>query len=537
MYNILVVDDEKLMRTYLANIIPSLTDAYQVSGIAEDGREAIDLLNKQHYDVVITDIKMPVVDGLNLARYIHENHPDTVVIIVSGYNNFSYARKAIQYQVTDYLLKPLVDKDLKQLLDSVSARLSNVSGTSNWVIEDFSLEVKIKKELLASIMDEDTARTYSLFTQYEDIIDSSNIMNSYGRLIRCTFDEIEQILKSGSPLNVTTDHLKLNVIINNTARNFEYTALYNRNGSTWILCSDSTPESLITNIKKFYKTIASKAASQRLPKLTGLVSGEIHDIMDLPSAEKSINSMVPITLFKPVYPVIEEVYRTSNYPITAINVLSENIFSDYLTHSLNQLCKNTKEFWNLFSEHQNYSTLLRCGSYLIQLIRDKAQITPYLIHNAYNELTRQINIYLPLGLPEESTAIQILVSTVSCLFTKEFADVIPESMRIVSSAKEYILSHFQDNISLSDVAEYCGVSNCYLSDLFHKTLNEPYSKYLLRIRMEQAARLLKKGANTIRVYEVAEKTGFNSAKHFITVFKKYYGVTPVSYAKQNNCDS
>ena len=536
MYNILVVDDEKLMRTYLANIIPSLSDAYQVSGIAEDGREAIDLLKKQHYDVVITDIKMPEVDGLNLARYIHENHPDTIVIIVSGYNNFSYARKAIQYQVTDYLLKPLVDKDLKELLDSVSTRLSSISGTSNWVIEDFSFEEKIKKELLASIMDEDTAKTYSLFTQYEDII-SSNMMKSCGRLIRCTFDEIEQILKSGSPLNVTTDHLKLNVIINNTAKNFQYTALYNRNGCTWILCSDSTPENLIMNIKKFYKVIASKAASQRLPKLTGLVSGEIHDIMDLPSAAESINSMFPVTLFKPVYPVIEGMYRTNNYPISAINALSENIFSDYLTHSLNQLYKNTKEFWNLFKECQNYSTLLRCGSYLIQLIRDKAQITPVLIHNAYNELTRQLNIYLPLGLPEETTAIQILVSPVSCLFTKEFADIIPESMRIVSSAKEYILSHFQDNISLSDVAEYCGVSNCYLSDLFHKTLKEPYSKYLLRIRMEQAARLLKKESNTMRVYEVAEKTGFNSAKHFITVFKKYYGVTPVSYARQNTHDT
>ena len=273
MYNILVVDDEKLMRTYLANIIPSLTDAYQVSGIAEDGREAIDLLKKQHYDVVITDIKMPEVDGLNLARYIHENHPDTIVIIVSGYNNFSYARKAIQYQVTDYLLKPLVDKDLKELLDSVNTRLSSISGTSNWVIEDSSFEGKIKKELLASIMDEDTAKTYSLFTQYEDIIDSSNIMKSYGRLIRCTFDEIEQILKSGSPLNVTTDHLKLNVIINNTTKDFQYTALYNQNGCTWILCSDSTPENLIMNIKSFYKTIALKAASQRLPKLTGLVSG------------------------------------------------------------------------------------------------------------------------------------------------------------------------------------------------------------------------------------------------------------------------
>ena len=275
-----------------------------------------------------------------------KNHPDTIVIIVSGYNNFSYARKAIQYQVTDYLLKPLVDKDLKELLDSVSTRLSSISGTSNWVIEDFSFEEKIKKELLASIMDEDTAKTYSLFTQYEDII-SSNMMKSCGRLIRCTFDEIEQILKSGSPLNVTTDHLKLNVIINNTAKNFQYTALYNRNGCTWILCSDSTPENLIMNIKKFYKVIASKAASQRLPKLTGLVSGEIHDIMDLPSAAESINSMFPVTLFKPVYPVIEGMYRTNNYPISAINALSENIFfrlSHAFTQSVVQKHQRVLEF-------------------------------------------------------------------------------------------------------------------------------------------------------------------------------------------------
>lgn len=532
MYNILVVDDEKLMRTYLANIISALTDAYQVSGIAEDGKEAIDLLNKQHYDVVITDIKMPEVDGLSLARYIHENYPDTIVIIVSGYDNFSYAQKAIQYQVTDYLLKPLIDNDLKALLDSINERLNHASVSSTWLTEDSSPDTKMEQEILASIMDEDTERTYSLFKQAENTFDPSAIMKSYGRLMKCTFDEIEQILKEGTPFNVTTGHLKLNAIISNTAKKYGYISLYNRDGSTWILCSESSSEQLLVNIRSLYKMISVKAASQELPKLTCLCSTEIRDIMDMPLSLQSIQSMFPVTLFKPVYPVIEGTYHSSDFPIPAINTLSENIFSDYLTHSINNLYKDVREFWNLFEKRQNYSTLLRCGSYLIQLIRDKAQLTPVLTHNAYAELTRQVNIYLPLGLPEESTAVQILVSSISCLFTKKMSAVIPESMQIVTSAKEYILSHFQDNISLADVAEHCGVSSSYLSDLFHKKLNESYSKYLLRIRMEQAARLLKKSPDTIRVYEVAEKIGFNSAKHFITVFKKYYGVTPSTFAKR-----
>ena len=108
MYHVLVVDDETLMRKYLANSIPSFTDKFQVSGIAKDGLEAMELLKKQHYDLVITDIQMPEVDGLSLAKYLHENFPDIAVIIISGFNDFEYARKAIKYQVTDYLLKPLV---------------------------------------------------------------------------------------------------------------------------------------------------------------------------------------------------------------------------------------------------------------------------------------------------------------------------------------------------------------------------------------------------------------------------------------------
>ena len=129
MNHILVVDDEPLMRTWLSKSIPKHSTCFDVPNTAQDGIEAIDYLKQAAYDVVITDIKMPGMDGLNLAKFIQENYPDTVVIIISGFNDFAYARKAIQYGVKDYLLKPLVDDDLIKLLNDISKRLQKHTPT------------------------------------------------------------------------------------------------------------------------------------------------------------------------------------------------------------------------------------------------------------------------------------------------------------------------------------------------------------------------------------------------------------------------
>ena len=129
MNHILVVDDEPLMRTWLSKSIPKHSTCFDVPNTAQDGIEAIEYLKQAAYDVVITDIKMPGMDGLNLAKFIQENYPDTVVIIISGFNDFAYARKAIQYGVKDYLLKPLVDDDLIKLLNDISKRLQKHTPT------------------------------------------------------------------------------------------------------------------------------------------------------------------------------------------------------------------------------------------------------------------------------------------------------------------------------------------------------------------------------------------------------------------------
>lgn len=529
MYNILVVDDEKLMRTYLANTIPSFTDIFQVSGVARDGREAIEFLKSQHYDVVITDIQMPEIDGLSLARYIDNNYPNTTVIIVSGYNDFEYARKAIKYHVTDYLLKPLVDKDLADLLEKVGLRLQEQAASQVWLTSDPCKQSAMKKELLTSIIEENTALTYELFQKAESL-DNIILMDRFGCMVRFSLDEMELILKEAPPANVTTSHLKLNMLIQEQCRNFNYISLYNTDGSSFVLCSEASPESLMINLRHLCHAIGETAALQKLPRLTILCGNVVKDAMDIPLSMQSISEIMCAPLITNISPVVYSELGSTLSLCEKINFLSENIFSDYLTHSVDRLYSDIREFWTLFTDKQTFTSILRCGSWLIRYISQKIELAPAHIRDAFNELLKEVNLYLPSGSPEASAAVHILTSTVSTLFPRDSGNTVPESLQIVTSAKEYILSHYQENISLADVAEYCGITASYLSDLFHKKLKEPYSKYLLRIRMEHAARLLRQQTG-IKIYEVAEQTGFTSVKHFNSVFKKYYGTTPTSFIK------
>jgi two-component system response regulator YesN len=110
---ILIVDDEPLVRNSMARMVDNLNDKYTIEQ-AEDGEDAIILLKKQSFDLVITDIRMPAVDGLQLAAHIFEFYPETYIVMLTGYSDFDYARTAIQYKVMDYLLKPASVDDIKK---------------------------------------------------------------------------------------------------------------------------------------------------------------------------------------------------------------------------------------------------------------------------------------------------------------------------------------------------------------------------------------------------------------------------------------
>lgn len=126
MYRCLIVEDEKLMRTYLMEELNQIHPHWYAAAQAGDGREAVALLKRGSFDLVLTDIKMPDMDGLQLAEYIEKNCPCTYVAILSGYDEFDYARRAFRLNVCDYLLKPLNETELAGVLDKVERKLLSI---------------------------------------------------------------------------------------------------------------------------------------------------------------------------------------------------------------------------------------------------------------------------------------------------------------------------------------------------------------------------------------------------------------------------
>ena len=126
-YQVLLVDDEYYVRQSLLRRIRNLeNEDFKVIGEAENGEEALDMLRKHDIQLVVTDIRMPVMDGLDLTRKILEQYPHILTVILTGYADFEYARKALRYGAFDYLLKPVSEESLDNLLSRARTRLSEL---------------------------------------------------------------------------------------------------------------------------------------------------------------------------------------------------------------------------------------------------------------------------------------------------------------------------------------------------------------------------------------------------------------------------
>ena len=119
MIKVLVAEDEKPLLRGIKMLVEEIDSHFTVVKCAVNGKEAIEYLSANRVDVVFTDINMPIVDGLELMKYLSAEHPETIVVVISGYNDFEYAQKAIRFGVKEYLLKPIVKEELAAILKRI----------------------------------------------------------------------------------------------------------------------------------------------------------------------------------------------------------------------------------------------------------------------------------------------------------------------------------------------------------------------------------------------------------------------------------
>ncbi len=120
MHRVIVVDDERIALKYICSIIEKKCPDYEVVATAEEGMEALQKVEEYQPDLVISDIKMPLMSGIDLVAEIHERHPDIYAVIVSGYSDFEYARSMMKLGVSDYILKPVVPSEMVKTLEKIT---------------------------------------------------------------------------------------------------------------------------------------------------------------------------------------------------------------------------------------------------------------------------------------------------------------------------------------------------------------------------------------------------------------------------------
>ena len=129
MYRILLVDDEALIREAVSENVKWEEYGYELAGSCENGREALEFIEKNPVDVVLTDICMPYMDGMELSEKLSEGYPSIKIIILSGYDDFDYAKKAIKYGVKEYLLKPITAEEMGEALLALKAEMDKEKKT------------------------------------------------------------------------------------------------------------------------------------------------------------------------------------------------------------------------------------------------------------------------------------------------------------------------------------------------------------------------------------------------------------------------
>lgn len=175
-YKYIVAEDEHLIRQNLIKKIDSLGIPLELAGEASNGQNAISLVDELYPSLVITDIKMPQSDGLELIKYIHQNHPHIKTMILSGYNDFKYAQTAIKYGAKDFLLKPVKLEELNTALQNLLVLLDS----ENKEISSFSIDPhSLKPEDLSQLMENYLRSNYSSITSLTNISDKFGFTNEY----------------------------------------------------------------------------------------------------------------------------------------------------------------------------------------------------------------------------------------------------------------------------------------------------------------------------------------------------------------------
>lgn len=491
MYRIIVAEDEPTALNHVCMIIQKKCPQYQIIGTAGNGQEALEQIRKNQPDILISDVKMPVMDGIQLVAKVKEEFPDVLSVIVSGYSEFEYAKGALQSGVCDYLLKPLAPSDMKQLIDKLELRLNTLyyekrnkilkalcNGNENGYQEDDLCRYFPKGRYYAAIYRKNgLPRRFSRKTGVEIFSMEEEKIYIYGR------DEMEALYLFPEELIFQGDFQSFADRIFQREKS-EYTYL------TAIVNEDSfTLHEFPEVAKRLYRKLDES-----------IVIGE--NQMQKLSCQDKVNG-VPEIREKLEY--IEYLIRYKDYG----KLLDEigNLFCIWRKQKSSQLHVEAEV------------------KYLFQLICNQESCKRNFVDI---EFMLEDAFYYALDMQELKESILTIVKQCIPELGKEKID---NREQLFNSILSYMHGHMEQTITLGSICKQFGVSQTYLSKMFRIYKGDSFSNYLTDIRIEKAKQIMQQDSESF-VKDIAQRCGYSDQFYFSRIFRSVTGICPKEYMER-----
>ncbi len=532
MWKIFLVEDESVIREGFRDKIPWEQYGFQLVGEAGDGEMALPMIRKIRPDVLITDIKMPFMDGLSLSEIVKEEFPKMKIIIISGYDDFEYARRAITVGVDQYLLKPITRTALRGVLLEIKEKMEQETEQKDYQaqyqdevreFEQFSLRRFFEKLLDGKL---------SVKEIYEEAAGLSLQLTAscYNLLLFSIYEKSESASREAGERLARRQEEVFHFFL----RHPQY-VLFRFNVNCYgvlIKSEQSQMEDLVEN---------------GLEHVRRTCGAEEHDL------EWYVAVGTPVERLS----LLSQCYKKANhyfayrFILPNLHILSETTLADHLA---GQEEKNIGKVDFMQMDPEIIRDFLARGE-----DKEIHDFVESYLHNISNALkSRMFRSYVILNIrfavvaflesigadqeeyaEEIEQAVNVTRDENSELF-KYFVRMLETSMRIrdqinsyqggkmLKKALDYIDANYdRDTLSLNSVAENIGMSANYLSAIFSQSMQKTFVEYVTEKRIEKAKKLLKQTDKTSG--EIAREAGYKDAHYFSFVFKKLQGCSPREY--------
>lgn len=537
MYTVLVVDDEPVTRDYLKAVIPQLHPDWQVAAEAGDGREALDALAGTPVDLIVTDIKMPVMDGLEFIRRAAELSPQRKIVILSGYDEFALAREAIRYGVNDYLLKPIVREELAGLLGKIAGELDakRTEALADMAMRSVSEETKrqVVNHFLQAVVSDNSVAIKTLYPLMYRL--KVSLIEAEGAILVLDLDLDRLLASKIAPGEIALFRFIVHQVAGELAEGDEATTVFVDGEQTTaaLLAGDNEAE-VLARCRSFYERVRDAIGRMTGMSVTGAAGSCESDVQQLGASYRRARRMLKRRLLHGGGALYAYAGGTEREPALQRIDLAVSAIQSALLERSEAGCIAAARQYAEQAAPAGVTDALAYGVYLLQSLQ---RVMPAAAGERGEAALQALHRFAASREPGDAVAPEeaaALFRRLAQHFGAADAAEPPQAANehdIVSLAKAYICDHYAEPLSLALVAEQIGVSPGYLSNLFNKSFSESYIKFLTRVRMEQAAKLLQ-AKPPVKVYDVAEKVGYVSVKHFSYVFKQHYQVPPGEYQER-----